>query len=158
MSDFSTTDLAARNFPTLFLYGYGDPYRNHARASEQSFLAKVRHLLLYGGAGKEDFQSRFAQHTRFVLWIFNVIYRHRAMSQAEIYLQQNPKDANLSVKQIQEMIDTKNTAAITKNFRRYLANIPRTPSYWYNVQANVKATIECKGPPQAFFTFSYADQ
>jgi hypothetical protein len=154
MSEFSTPNLASMAFPTLFPDGRGDPFAISANYTDKTRLLKIRHLMLYG-----RLVSRFAEHPRFVLWCYNIFVRHRMLSQGDIYTQQCPGDANMSVEQIRELMEGPDRAnRVLKNMRRYMANIPGTPSYWYNVSEQVKATIESKGPPHAFFTFTFADR
>ena len=43
-------------------------------------------------------------------------------------------------------------------FQRYLKNIPGTTAYWQQNSNNVDAIIDTLGPPQIYFTFTYADQ
>lgn len=101
---------------------------------------------------------RFAKHPRFILWIYNIHYRHRTLGQGDIYIKQHPGDANLSVQEIPDLLTSKRPNNIINNIRRYMANIPGTISYWYNINAKLKEIIESKGPPHVFFTLSFADR
>ena len=162
LNEFKTPWLAAMAFPTLFPYGYGDPLGIFENSSEKSFICKIRHLIKYAEEkrvnGKLSYVSRFASHPRFILWAHNIFYRHRTISQSNIYLQQNPGDANKTIDEIKEMIADKEIHNLTNNIRRYMANIPGSPSYWYNVLQELNAIVESKGPPHGFFTFSFADR
>lgn len=59
-------------------------------------LNKVKNLLYYGETVNNELECRFAQHPRFVMWIHYILYRHKTMSQGNIYLQQNEKDKLLT--------------------------------------------------------------
>ena len=149
-------------FPSLFPTGRGDPNGLFVNSKEKSDLLKIRHLIKYAEEvienGQKRFVSRFAQHPRFILWAHNVFFRHRTISQANIYLKQNPGDANKTIEEIKKMLTEKTSTNLINNVRRYMANIPGTPSYWYNVSQELNAIIESKGPPHGFFTFSFADR
>jgi hypothetical protein len=60
------------------------------------------------------------------------VYRHRTLAQGDIYIQQNPQDARLSVAAIRDMIGTGEQGALLNRLKRYMANIPGTPSYWFD--------------------------
>ena len=143
-------------FPTLFPQGRGDPFALFSNSSSKTFLEKVRHLLMYGEEIQNRIEHRFAQHPRFVLWCFNIYFRHLTLSQGDVYLGQNPQDANLSIEQLREHIKTKSSEnSVLKNLKRYMVNIPGSPSYWNNVGSQLSAIIESKGPPH-FFSHSHS--
>lgn len=146
-------------FPTLFPTGAGDPWRLSCHSDSTTFLMKFRHLLRYCEYVDDQLECRFANHPRFVLWLYNIHYRHRTLSQGDIYLRQNPADANLTIEEIQELIsNNRENNPVIRRIQRYMANIPGSPSYWHNVSSQLKAIIDCKGPPHVFFTFSFADR
>ena len=158
LSDFSTPYLASMAFPTLFPTGAGDPWKLGAYSDTASQLMKFRHLFRYCEVIGGQMECRFAQHPRFVLWIYNIHYRHRTLSQGDVYLQQNPQDANMTLEEIQQLLDKSDREnSVLKKIQHYMANIPGSPSYWHNVSCQLKAIIDCKGPPHVFFTFSFAD-
>ena len=146
-------------FPTLFPLAQGDPFGIYPNSGSKSFLAKIRHLLMYSDGTNDTFESRFAQHPRFVLWCYNIYFRHLTLSQGDIYLKQNPQDGNLTIEKLKELI--KNPIKdnnVIKNMKRYMANVPGSPSYWSNVRNQLNAIIETKGPPHFFITLSFADR
>lgn len=158
LSEFTTAYLASKAFPTLFPTGAGDPWRLDAYSDANTQLMKFRHLLRYCEEVDGKLEFRFAQHPRFVLWVYNIHYRHRTLSQGDIYLQQNPEDANLTIEEIQQLLQTNDSDnSVLKRIRHYMANIPGSPSYWHNVSCDLKAIIDSKGPPTVFFTLSFAD-
>lgn len=159
MSEFSTPYLTAGAFPTLFPYGTGDPFALTEDSSFEKPLTKIRHLLKYTEQDRNGgFVSRFAQHPRFVLWIYNVYYRHRTLSLGDVYIKQNPNDANLTVDELIDLTRNGSNTEIIKRLQLYMANIPGTPSYWHNVNNQLKAIMESKGLPHFFYTLSFADR
>jgi hypothetical protein len=160
INDFPGTawsDLASCAFPTLFFGGHGDPYGATRNANKETFHNKVKYLLMYSENVGGELVSRFAAHPRFVCWINNIIYRHRTLSQGEIYLKQNPGDATLTIEEIRDMIANNDTGPLLNRIKRYMANIPGTPSYWYQENQKLKAIIESKGLPHVWYTLSFAD-
>jgi hypothetical protein len=51
------------------------------------------------------FEYRFAKHSRFVLWLYNLHFRHRTLSQGKIYIRQCPTDAIMPITELQSLID-----------------------------------------------------
>lgn len=160
LNEWTTDYLAAMAFPTLFPTGRGDPWKLSRFYSSVSFVARFRHLLRYCEINSDGtLECRFASHPRFVLWLFNIHFRHRALSQGDIYLKHNPGDANLSIDEIQELLrNTDRNNPVLNRIQRYMSTISSTPSYWHNISCQLKAMIDSKGPPHIFFTNSYADR
>ena len=129
------------------------PKKNNHREAPSSHLF-LREVV----SGVERNVSRFARHPRFILWACNIYFRHRTLDQGDIYLQQNPGDANKTIEEIQSMLEETQSANLINNIRRYMANIPGSPSYWFNAAAELDAIIDSRGPPHFFFTFTYADR
>ena len=121
--------FGASCFPTLFFSKNGDLYGNTEHSSAATLIHKVRYLIEYCETINGRYISRFAKHIRFICWIFNIYYRHRTLSQGDIYIQQNPADARLTVDSIRQMIQNNETAGLLNRIKRYIANIPGTPSY-----------------------------
>ena len=149
-------------FPSLFPFGNGDPFGIYINSKKKKTIEKIRHLIFFCEKeltlGKIRQVSRFARHPRFILWACNIYFRHRTLDQGDIYLQQNPGDANKTVAEIQAMLEENQSSNMINNIRRYMANIPGTPSYWFNAAAQLDAIVDGRGPPTFFFTFSYADR
>lgn len=157
LSEFNTAYLASMAFPTLFPTGKGDPFAVSERTHKESLLTRVKKLLYYGEYDKDSLECRFAQHPRFVMWIHNIIYRHKTLDQGNVYLQQNQNDKMLSTEEIKTMIENGQINNVINNLKRYMANIPGSSSYWQSVHNDLSAIIDSKGPPHVFFTHSYAD-
>ena len=158
LNEYNTPYLAAMAFPTLFPYGSGDPFEVNWRSNDEKFLTKVRHLINYCEIynGKKEF--RFATHSRFILWIYNINYRHRALSQGNFYLKQNSADANLTIDELKAKIAQGQNNSVIKNIQRYMANIPGTPSYWFQNNKDLGQILLDKGCCDAFITLTYADK
>jgi hypothetical protein len=100
LSEFNTPYLASMAFPSLFPTGRGDPFAITFATEKETMLNKVKNLLYYGDMVDNELECRFAQHPRFVMWVHNILYRHKTMSQGNIYLQQNEKDKLLTTTEI----------------------------------------------------------
>lgn len=155
LNEYNTPHLAAMAFPTLFPTGAGDPFDVNWRSNETKFLLKVRHLINYCEVYNNQREFRFSTHTRFILWIYNINYRFRTLSQGQMYLKHNPSEANMTINELKAKINDGTNNSVIKNIQRYMANIPGTPSYWYNCSKDAEEIIKQNGPPHAFVTWSY---
>ena len=61
-------------FPYLFPYGTGCPFEINAKRKSESLIEIVRHLINYCEEINGVREYRFAKHSRFILWIYNIIY------------------------------------------------------------------------------------
>jgi hypothetical protein len=68
-----------------------------------------KHLIKYAESVDGTFHWRFASHLRFPYWALNMKLRHQSISQASVYYQQNPGDANLTIEDLQDMIGRPNS-------------------------------------------------
>ena len=157
INEFRTEGLASMVFPTLFPYGKGDPTKR-TRLRELSLTDGFKHLMKYADLStNETFKWRFASHPRFPYWALNMKQRHQLLSQARIYLTQNPEDANLTTEELREMVGQMSANQLMNRVQRYVAKIQGTKQYWYQHYLELKALITQKGAPTFFFTFSAAD-
>ena len=85
MSEFEVEFLTTRAFPTLFPDCKGDP-TNLATKSDATFGEKIKHLIKFGQKKDEKWHYRFTAHPRFAHWAFNMLERHRILSQGSIFL------------------------------------------------------------------------
>jgi hypothetical protein len=46
----------------------------------------------------------FAEHRRFKFWAYDLQRRHRCMNQFNIYINKLPEDANITVKEVKELL------------------------------------------------------
>jgi hypothetical protein len=157
LSEFNTPYLASMAFPSLFPNGIGDPFSISKSHKPETLLNKVKNLLYFAEMIGEDMECRFAQHSRFVMWIHNILYRHKTLGQGHVYLQHNENDRLLTTDQIKSMLENGRINEVINNLKRYVANIPGSSSYLQSVHNDLLSIIDSKGPPHVFFTHSYAD-
>ena len=144
-------------FPTLFPHGKEDPTKK-TRLREVSLTEGFKHLIKYADLSPlQTFTWRFASHPRFPYWALNMKQRHQLLSQARIYLTQNPQDANLTTEELREMVQQMSAQQLMNRLQRYVAKIQGTRQYWHQRYQELKALITQKGAPTFFFTFSAAD-
>ncbi|CAB1108899.1 unnamed protein product [Ectocarpus sp. CCAP 1310/34] len=115
----------------------------------------MRHLLKYFRDGR----YRFASHPRFPHWCQNMLERHRMLSQAQVYLKQNPGDAAMTIEHMRILFRSGSPLAqqLTQRMCRYGANITGSRPYWYAKQQELQAIFATKGCATLFFTLSAAD-
>ncbi len=154
LNEYSTAYLASMAFPTLFPYGSGDPFEIDEQFNRETFLEKVKHLIGYYEIINNRKKFRFAIHSRFILWIYNIQYRHATLNQGKFYLKQHPDHANLTIDQLKMKIEN-GDKSILKSIQRYMATIPGTSSFWFQLRCDLTSIIKSKGPPTAFFTLSF---
>ena len=110
-----------------------------------------KHLLKYGdenSAGEQ--QWRFALHPRFPYWALNMKQRHQVLSQAKIYLRQNPGNVHISLEELKEMVGNLRGEQLKKRIQRYTAKILRSSQYWFQRYLELSALLEQVGTPTFF--------
>ena len=83
--------------------------------------------------------------------------RHQLLSQANIYLRQHPTDANMTMEELKEMVNSMSGKQMVNRVQRYVSKVQGTNQYWYQRLQELLAFIEQKSCPTFFFTFSAAD-
>ena len=157
INEFCTEVLATMAFPTLFPYGKGDPTKC-TRLREVSLTDGFKHLIKYADLSTDGtFTWRFASHPRFPYWALNMKQVHELLSQARIYLTQNPEDANLTTEELRQMVGQMTANHLMNRVQHYVAKIQGTKQYWHQRYQELKALITQKGAPTFFFTVSAAD-
>ena len=157
VNEFKTDGLATMAFPTLFPYGKGDP-TNRARQHGITLTEAFKHLMKFAerlADGK--FEWRFASHPRFPYWALNMKQRHQLLSQANVYLRQHPADANMTMEELKQMVNSMSANQMVNRLQRYVSKVQGTNQYWYQRLQELLALIEQKGCHTFFFTFSAAD-
>ena len=150
-------ELATMAFPTLFPYARGDP-TYPGRQRPVSLTDALKHLMKYGEVADNNHRLwRFASHPRFPYWGLNMKQRHQLLSQANIYMQQHPEDANLTVEEMKTRIGQLSSDQLMKRLQRYAAKIQGSSQYWFQRYLELKALLEQMGPPTFFWTVSAAD-
>ncbi len=157
VNEFKTDGLATMAFPTLFPYGKGDP-TNRARQHGITLTEAFKHLIKFAEKLENGkFEWRFASHPRFPYWALNMKQRHQLLSQANIYLRQHPADANMTMEELKQMVNSMSANQMVNRLQRYVSKVQGTNQYWYQRLQELLALIEQKGCPTFFFTFSAAD-
>ena len=152
INEFRTEGLATMAFPTLFPYGKGDPTKK-TRLREVSLTEGLKHLIKYVDCSTTGTFS----HPRFSYWAPNMKQRHQLLSQARIYLTQNPEDSNLTTEELRQMVGQVSANQLMNRLQRYVAKIQGAKQYWYQRYQELKALITQNEAPNFFFTFSAAD-
>ncbi|CAB3983695.1 Hypothetical predicted protein [Paramuricea clavata] len=157
INEFKTDGLATMAFPTLFPYGKGDP-TNRARQHGITLTEAFKHLMKFAESLADGkFEWRFASHPRFPYWALNMKQRHQLLSQANVYLRQHPADANMTMEELKQMVNSMSANQMVNRLQRYVSKVQGTNQYWYQWLQELLALIEQKGCPTFFFTFSAAD-
>ena len=157
INEFRTDGLATKVFPALFPYGTGDPTCK-GRRHEVKLTECFKHLIRYGDTGPDSQQRwRFASHPRFPYWALNMKQRHQLLSQAKVYLHQNPRDAHLTVEELRAMVGQMRGEQLMKRIQRYAAKLPGTHQYWFQRYLELRSLLEQKGAATFFWTVSSAD-
>ena len=95
------------------------------RAVGVSESEAFRHLLKYvtKKSNTDHFYYPFAEHPRFKFWAYDRIRRHRSMDQSTIYLNQNPREANMTIDELKRIIQEGDPAVFMRKITAYSANI-----------------------------------
>jgi len=140
LNEFKIEFLATMAFPTLFPDAKGDP-ANSAIMRDATLGDKIKHLIKVVEYSNGKWTYRFASHPRFAYWAFNMIQRHRLLSQGSIFLKQNPGDAKLTVEQLQQMLQSNNYSTLMSKLMHYTKNVTGSNSYWHKAKEDLRATI-----------------
>ncbi len=100
---------------------------------------------------------RFASHPRFPYWALNMKQRHQLLSQAKIYLHQHPRDANLTLEDLQAMVGEMSAEHLMKRMQRYASKVQGSNQYWFQRYLELRTLLEQRGSPTFFWTVSSAD-
>ena len=138
-------------FPTLFPYGKGDP-TNRARNHNITLAEAFKHLMKFA-----EFTNGKFEYPRFPYWALNMKQRHQILSQANIYLRQHPADANMTMEELKDMVNSMSANQMVNRLKRYASKVQGTNQYWYQRLQELLALLEQKGCPTFFFTFSAVD-
>lgn len=144
-------------FPALFPHGTGDPTCK-GRRHEVTLTEGFKHLIRYADISSDGQQRwRFASHPRFPYWALNMKQRHQLLSQAKVYLYQNPRDAHLTIEELRSMVGQLRGEQLMKRIQRYAAKLPGTHQYWFQRYLELRSLLEQKGAATFFWTVSSAD-
>ena len=82
-----------------------------------------------------------------ILQAFNMLQRHRMLSQGTIFLKQNPGQSHMSVEELKEMLHSKRYSAVMSKLIHYAKNVTGSDAYWQKANDDLKAVISQVGPP-----------
>ena len=154
VNEYRTEGLASMCYPWLFPDGVGDPTVTATPLEEVSFVQRVQHLMRIADFVDGKPVWRFAADETFAFWALDRWHRWTVNSQASYFIKQNPREANITVQELQNL---GNDNQLTSKIMRYLGRIRGMPSYWHQRGEELKSIIENKGPSHMFFTFSWPD-
>lgn len=144
-------------FPGLLPYGRGDPTYTDCERSV-SLADAHKHLIKYAEKSSgNQWHWRFSNHPCFPYWGLNVKQCSQLPSQGNIYLQQHPEDANLTIDDMKSMIGQLSAEQLMHRLQRYAAKVQGTSQYWFQCYLKLRALLEQKGSPTFFWTVSAAD-
>ena len=121
INEFNTEGYISRAFPTLFPTDAADFLA--PRPLAVTIGNYLKHLMMY-----ED--GRFARHPRFRYFALNSEMRWRAVQAGHIYFRQHPHDAQLSVEELQEMVNGEGEA-FSNHVLHYATSLRGTRQYWF---------------------------
>ena len=125
---------------------------------QETVWSHLKHLVKFAKRlpnGK--YRWRFASHPRFSYWALDMKQRHQLLSQSNVYLHQHPTDANMTIEELREMVNSMSGKQMVHQLQRYVSKVQGTNPYSYQRLQELLALIEQKGCPTFFFTFSAAD-
>ena len=134
-------------FPTLFPTGAADFVA--PRPYQVTIGNYFKHLLMY-----ED--GRFAKHPRFCYFALNTELRWRALQAGRIYIHQHPRDAQLSVEELRDMVGREGEV-FSNRVLYYATSLRGTRQYWFKQRSRLIAMVDTIGLPTIFFTHSAAN-
>ena len=96
----------------------GSPIKNDRKIS---FHKHFKHLVKFAERlpnGK--YRWRFASHPRFRYWALDMKQRHKLLSQSNVYLHQHPADANMTIEELREMVNSMSGRQMVNWLQRYV--------------------------------------
>jgi hypothetical protein len=144
IDEYNTVYLLTRSFPTLFPFGTGD-ITNNIRVKDVTYHEGVQHYLWF--AYKDEmtgiWEWPFTQDNRAIHYLQDVDERKRLQSQASIFLQQNPSEADKTIDELREMVRSEGGAqyALNAKMQRYGANVLGSNAYMAERKKELMALI-----------------
>jgi hypothetical protein len=150
VSDYSTPNIQAGAFPTLFPHGVGDA-TNRDRPKSVTLTDATKHLLWYA-IRKDDgsYLYPFAEHERWMYWAQNTCERHRFNSQKRVYLKRSPGPTSLTMEQLQDIVrnnDYNKLREILGRMQMYSSNILGSDACFAKSRIYLEPLVQSKGMP-----------
>ena len=156
-NEFDTPGILARTFPTLFLYGIGDPFDNSMRTYSVSLHGALSHICRYARRNERgDLERSYDRNPRFMHYRQDMDERHRIPSQASFFVKEHQADADLSLNAMQNM-QPEDKQSLMKKIQRQSSNISGSDSYFKAWRRELQSLIEQRGSAMIWFTLSYSD-
>lgn len=147
IDEFHTVEYIACAFSTLFPRGAADLRAQQVR--EVKPAEYFQHLLKYKN-------GRFACHPCWRYFVLNSLMRWRALAEGRIYVKQNLEAEQLTVAEVQELLQSDTNMA--NRVVRFGEGLRSTRQYWMRHHAELTDMIKQLGSSgMIFFTFSAAD-
>ena len=108
-----------------------------------------KHLIMYG-------DGQFARHPRFRYFALNTEMRWRALQTGRVYINQHPKDARLTLKDLKDMVGH-DGECFANRVLHFASTLRGTSQYWFKQRSRLIAMVDTLGIPMVFFTHSAAD-
>lgn len=70
-----------------------------------------------------------------------MLYRRRILGQGSYFLKQNPSEANLTLQDLRDMLQTNSHNSLMSKLMHYAKNVTGTNAYWNQARDNLKAII-----------------
>lgn len=146
--------LLASSFPVLFPCGTGDVTYKGRRVHEVSFNEALKFYITYYDENSKRYP--FAECPRFMHFIQDMDERHRIQSQASVYMQKHPEDAQMTMAQLHDLAQSNDAQAymIAKKMQRFGANITGSPAYMFQRKKELLALMEQERPATLWFTLT----
>ncbi|CAF0995789.1 unnamed protein product [Brachionus calyciflorus] len=105
LNEYQTDAICSLAFPNFFPDGAGDPTRKAGIKDVTEALGFNNLMKCVARSYKtNDFYYPWAQHPRFKFWAYDRLRRHRSLEQCKVYLKHNIHDANLTMKDLKDLI------------------------------------------------------
>ena len=83
-----------------------------------------------------------------------MLYRRRVLGQGNFFLKQNPSEANLTLDDLKQVLQSNSYDSFMSKLMHYATGIN---AYWNKERDNLKEIIQQKEAPTIFWTLSCAD-
>ena len=147
INEFNTEGYMSCAFPTLLPTGAADFLA--PRQCKVTMGNYFKHLLTYGN-------GQFAKHPRFRYFALNTQMRWRALQTGRIFINQHPKDARLTLEELQEIVDS-DGYMFSSRVLHFASSLRGTSQYWFKRRSQLISMVDTLGLPTVFFTHSAAD-
>src|SRR5579859_1595981 len=94
---------------------------------------------------------------RFPFFALNTKLRAQAQAQAKMFIRTHPGDADLTVEELRERLNSNTKATFISSIQRSINWIPGLTPFWQRQRSQLVQMIEQQGSPHLFFTLSAAD-